>query len=168
MANREHGSGPKGDTEHLGTPKDMIEQQKQDTNFLSPIGNKKVKAKKDAFLKFMAENKHRDFIVFSHDNPDPDSLASAYGMYRILGFLGVNSIQMYFCGEISHPQNRAMKTVLKIPINVWTKTIENKIINEDDKPKPVFVFVDCISNSQQNMSIPFEPDIAVDHHKTPA
>lgn len=153
----------KGDKEYIGNT-NMANDSKDTPDVLSPIGNKKVKAKKDAFAKFVMENKHKEFIVCSHDNPDPDSLASAYGMYRILSFLGVSSIQCFYCGEISHPQNRAMRTVLKIPINPWSKAIETKFINEEEKP--VFVFVDCSSCNQKNMSIPFDPDVVVDHHKT--
>lgn len=129
----------------------------------SPIGNKKVKAKKDAFCKFVAENQQKQFVICAHDNPDPDALASAYGMYHVLSFLGIESIQMYYCGEISHPQNRAMKTVLKIPITPWTKPIENEFINAAEKP--IFVFVDCVGGGQKNMSIPFDPAIVIDHHK---
>jgi nanoRNase/pAp phosphatase (c-di-AMP/oligoRNAs hydrolase) len=141
----------------------MPDTEQEQVHLIPPIGNKKVKARKEAFCKFINENKQKPFIICAHDNPDPDALASAYGVYRILSFLGVDSIQMFYCGEISHPQNRAMKTVLKIPINVWTKPIENEFINANEKP--IFVFVDCVGN-QKNMSIPFDPQIVIDHHKT--
>lgn len=162
MDKRQPTGRSESNTEHLGNS--TMATETDTTITLSPIGNKKVKAKKDGFVKFVTENRHREFAICAHDNPDPDALASAYGMYRILSFLGVTAIQCYYCGEISHPQNRAMRTVLKIPINPWNKTLEAKLINEDDKP--VFIFVDCASTAQKNMSIPFEPDIIVDHHKT--
>lgn len=160
MDKRQRTDSKKLDSEYIENSQ-VVEADKE-TIIWPTIGNKKVKAKKDALVKFVSENKNKEFFVCAHDNPDPDAMASAYGMYRILNFLGASSVQCYYCGEISHPQNRAMKTVLKIPINAWSKSIENRI-SEDDKP--IFVFVDCASNSQKNMSIPFEPDIVIDHHK---
>jgi len=56
---------------------------------LSPIGNRRIKAKKDAFVKLVNENKDKKWIICSHDNPDPDSIASCFGISHILSFLGV-------------------------------------------------------------------------------
>ncbi len=132
---------------------------------LSPIGNKRVKQKKDQFCSFVNEHLSRPFYVCSHDNPDPDSLASAYGMKRILNFLGVEVVEIYYCGEISHPQNRAMQNVLNIPAKKWTPALAEEVNRLEEKP--VFVYVDCCQ-PQKNMSIPFEPSIAIDHHKNTA
>lgn len=126
---------------------------------ISAIGNKKVKQKLGAFCSFIQENKHRSFYICSHDNPDPDSLASCFGMMKAIQFLGVENTGIYYCGEISHPQNRAMQQVLEIPVKRWPKAIEH-----DGEP-PIFVFVDCC-NKQKNMSIQQEPSIVIDHHKS--
>lgn len=123
---------------------------------LSPLGNRRIKAKKDAFLKIVNENKDKKWVVCSHDNPDPDSIASCLGMFQILHFLGVDDKVVTYCGEISHPQNRAMINVLQLRITKW----EDLEIPND----AIFVFVDCSFN-QKNMSIKHSPRIVVDHHK---
>ena len=123
---------------------------------LSPIGNRRIKAKKDAFLKLVEERKDKKWIICSHDNPDPDSIASCLGMIHILTFLGVEDQVVTYCGEVSHPQNRAMINVLGLRITKW----------EDIKPPDdaVYVFIDC-SFGQKNISIEHKPSLVVDHHK---
>lgn len=129
------------------------------------VGNRKVKSKVDDFVALVNANKSKHFCICSHDNPDPDSIASAFGMQRIVTFSGVENSDLYYCGEISHPQNRAMYNVLDIPLKKWTKEIETDLASRLNDV--VFIFVDCVGN-QKNMSIPFEPIIAVDHHKAMA
>lgn len=126
---------------------------------LSPIGNRRIKAKKEAFVKLVNENKDKKWVICSHDNPDPDSIASCLGISHILSFLGVEDKVVTYCGEISHPQNRAMINVLKLQITKWE---DLEILGE-----AIYVFVDC-SFGQKNMSIPMGsklPKIVIDHHK---
>lgn len=123
---------------------------------LSPIGNRRIKAKKDAFVKLVNENKDRKWIICSHDNPDPDSIASCLGMSHILSFLGVEDTVVTYCGEVGHSQNRAMINVLQLRLAKW-----HDIEPLDDA---IYIFVDC-SFGQKNMSIKQMPRIVVDHHK---
>jgi len=123
---------------------------------LEPIGNKRIKARIDAFSKLVLDNKDKTWYICSHDNPDPDSIASSLGIKRILNFLGVESTKIVYCGEISHPQNRALVNVLQLRIDQWEGLTEDNDC--------MFVFVDC-SAGQKNMSIKKEPAIVVDHHK---
>lgn len=127
------------------------------------VANKKIKAKKEAFLSAVQENKTKKFFVCSHDNPDPDSLACCFAMKRILNFLGVEDVELLFCGEISHPQNRAMKRVLDIQIKRVTKNTDIYSGTE----KPFVIFVDCCPG-QNNVSLGLEANIAFDHHKVSA
>ena len=123
---------------------------------LSPIGNKRIKARKDQFVKLVAANKDKKWFVCSHDNPDPDSIASSFGMLWILSFLGVEDVSLVYRGEISHPQNRAMQNVLQLRIQRW-----DDIEEPDDS---MFIFVDCSFN-QKHMSIKKTPNVVIDHHK---
>lgn len=130
---------------------------------LNVLGIKRIKRRKEEFLALVKANKNKMWYVCSHDNPDPDSIASALGMKRILTCLNVDSVEIVYCGEISHPQNRAMINVLSIPIKRWTKIMEG--LYHDNRDNIVFLYVDCVGN-QKNMSIPFDPIIVIDHHKT--
>lgn len=125
---------------------------------LSPIGNRRIKAKKDAFIKLVNEHKDKRWIICSHDNPDPDSIASCLGMSHILNFLGVEDTVVTYCGEVSHPQNRAMINVLQLVITKWADL--------EPPSDAIYVFVDC-SFGQKNMSIKQMPKIVIDHHKIP-
>ena len=126
---------------------------------LSPIGNKKVKQRKEAFIKLVTEHKDKTWYVCNHDNPDPDSIASTLGIATLLRFLGVENVEVVYCGEVSQPQNRAMINVLNIGITKWEE-ISGKVQKDDSK----FIFADC-SYGQKNMSIKETPAIVIDHHK---
>lgn len=125
---------------------------------LSPIGNRRIKTKKDAFVKLVSEHKEKRWIICSHDNPDPDSIASCLGMVHILSFLGVEDSIVTYCGEISHPQNKAMINVLQLRITKWED------LEPSEDADAIYVFVDC-SFGQKNMSIKQMPNLVVDHHK---
>ncbi|MGM0604225.1 MAG: DHH family phosphoesterase [Halobacteriota archaeon] len=53
--------------------------------------------------------------VITHDNPDPDAIASALGFARLANTAGVEAGAYYF-GDISHQENRALVNLLEIPI----------------------------------------------------
>lgn len=126
-------------------------------NTLVPLGNKKVKHKLAAIKEFIELHKKQTFYICCHDNPDPDAIASAWGMLRVVNFLGAENAHIVYCGEISHPQNRAMTNVLTIPLKKW------KQLTPDDDA--IYIFVDCMNQQQKNMSISHDPHIVIDHHK---
>lgn len=126
------------------------------TAIIAPIGNKRVKSRKEAFLKLISDNKNKRWYVCSHDNPDPDSIASCIGMIHILTFLGVEDCRVVYCGEIGSPQNRAMVNVLQIHMHRWE--------TEEPPSDAMFIFLDC-AFGQKNMSIKETPSVIVDHHK---
>ncbi|KKM73861.1 hypothetical protein LCGC14_1406240 [marine sediment metagenome] len=128
------------------------------------IGNKKVKQKCDQLASFLQENTSKKFYICSHDAPDPDSLASGVAMLRILEFFGITSPYIYYCKDISHAQNKAMQNILQLPVKKWTKDIEQEAKQLGDDA--IFIFVDCAGKNQNNMSIPFDPHVVIDHHKT--
>ncbi|MFA9517132.1 DHH family phosphoesterase [Halopenitus sp. H-Gu1] len=53
--------------------------------------------------------------VVTHDNPDPDAIASAIGLQHIAEVAGVDADACYG-GEISHQENRALVNVLDISL----------------------------------------------------
>ncbi|MBS3818331.1 DHH family phosphoesterase [bacterium] len=96
-------------------------------------------------------------LIVSHDNPDPDSLASSWGLAFLLKKnLGINSTITYG-GLIGRAENRAMVKVLKIPLVPFTPTL----IQEHN----AILMVDCQPHTG-NSSLPEEsiPDMVIDHH----
>jgi len=128
------------------------------------VGNKKIKTKADALAKIITENAEKRFVVCVHNNPDPDALSSGLGMMRILNFYGIHTDKIYYSGEISHPQNRAMQVALNLPVKQWNDTIEKELAAEQDDC--VFIYLDVCGPEQKNMSIPFQPTVVIDHHKS--
>ncbi|ESS08236.1 MAG: exopolyphosphatase-related protein [uncultured archaeon A07HN63] len=53
--------------------------------------------------------------VVTHDNPDPDAIASALALTRIAEWAGVDS-EAYYFGEITHQENRALVNLLSLPL----------------------------------------------------
>jgi nanoRNase/pAp phosphatase (c-di-AMP/oligoRNAs hydrolase) len=54
-------------------------------------------------------------VLLPHDNPDPDSLASALGLERLLAKQGISSV-IALGGIVGRPENRAMVRELEIPL----------------------------------------------------
>ncbi|MFW6003993.1 MAG: DHH family phosphoesterase [Halanaeroarchaeum sp.] len=53
--------------------------------------------------------------IVTHDNPDPDSIASAAALQAIADHLGVEADILYF-GDIGHQENRAFVNLLEIEL----------------------------------------------------
>lgn len=54
-------------------------------------------------------------LIITHDYPDPDCLASAFGVQHLMNFWGVKSSVISFGGFVGRAENRAMIRVLNIP-----------------------------------------------------
>jgi len=139
------------------------ETLKQPSASQTAVGNRKIKQKAEQLAQLIVDNKDKEFFVCTHDNPDPDALASGLGVLRILNFLGVESDKIWYCGEIGHPQNRALQVALNVPVKGWTVEVEKAVAAKQDDC--FFIFVDVCGPEQTNMSIPYVPRIVVDHHK---
>lgn len=106
--------------------------------------------------KILAEMKGKKLGIFTHDNPDPDSISSAYTLKEIAKNFGVDADILYY-GEILHHKNRAMVNLLEIPM------INAK--DADLSKYSKFAIVDS-SGPGKNNSIPqnIEISIVIDHH----
>ena len=61
----------------------------------------------------------KPLAVVTHDNPDPDAIASAIALTRIAERFGVDS-EAYYFGEISHQENRALVNLLSLSLTATT------------------------------------------------
>lgn len=96
-------------------------------------------------------------LVVCHDNPDPDSIASAFGLQRIAEFVGVDEITVTYGGEISHQQNRAMINTLDIELDHFDRVG----LGEFDR----IAFVDhSVPNRNNPIPSNTDLDIILDHH----
>ena len=96
-------------------------------------------------------------LIISHDNPDPDSIASSWGLAHILKKeLGIKPTIAYG-GLLGRAENRAMVSVLKIPLVQFSPLIL--------KNSEAILMVDCQPYTG-NSTLPEEiiPDVVIDHH----
>jgi len=100
---------------------------------------------------------HERALIVTHDNPDPDSLASAVALAHIIEHLaGVDSVVAYG-GIVGRAENRAFIRVLKLPVMPLSRV--------DFEEFDLVCMVDT-QPEQGNHSLPASifPDVVIDHH----
>ncbi|MFC7214823.1 bifunctional oligoribonuclease/PAP phosphatase NrnA [Saliphagus sp. GCM10025334] len=96
-------------------------------------------------------------VIVCHDNPDPDTLASALALEAIATDQDVAETAIAYGGEISHQQNRAFVNRLEVDVD----PLEDLDIGEYG----CLAFVDhSMPTANTALDARFEPDVIVDHH----
>jgi nanoRNase/pAp phosphatase (c-di-AMP/oligoRNAs hydrolase) len=100
---------------------------------------------------------HRRALILTHDNPDPDSLASAVGLAHILEKAANLEVVVAYGGIVGRAENKALIRVLKLPV-----VPISRVVFEDHD---LICMVDC-QPEQGNHSLPSAhfPDVVIDHH----
>lgn len=100
---------------------------------------------------------HRRALVLTHDNPDPDSLASGVALAWLLETLAGVEARVAYGGIIGRAENRALIRVLKLPV----VPIARVVLDDYD----LICMVDT-QPEQGNHSLPPRhfPDVVIDHH----
>lgn len=96
-------------------------------------------------------------LILMHDYPDPDCLASAYGISQLLSFWGTKNIVISFGGFIGRAENRATIRFLNI------HTVPFVLLELKDFDR--VILVDCFPG-RGNVSLPAGKSIhaVIDHH----
>jgi nanoRNase/pAp phosphatase (c-di-AMP/oligoRNAs hydrolase) len=96
--------------------------------------------------------------VVTHDNPDPDAIASALALVRIARSVGVGADVCYF-GDISHQENRALVNLLDLDL---------VRLQRGDDPLADYGGIALVDHSRPgvNDGLPEETrvDVVIDHH----
>lgn len=100
---------------------------------------------------------HRRALVLTHDNPDPDSLASGVALAWLLGELAGVEAKVAYGGIVGRAENRALIHELKLPVVPVSRVVfddYDMICMVDTQPE------------QGNHSLPKRhfPDVVIDHH----
>jgi len=108
--------------------------------------------------------RRRGLAIFLHDNPDPDTIASALAVRRICAANGVRCC-LYYGGEIAHPENRLLVSTLDAPL------VQLKTSGEAARAAARHAKTALIESSipgQNNILPPgARVDIIIDHHPLP-
>ena len=96
-------------------------------------------------------------VVLTHDNPDPDALASAFALTQLVGSLNGISARIAFGGIVGRAENRTMVRELGIPLT------PARDLSFDDAD--LLALVDTQPGTGNN-SLPEsrDPTIVFDHH----
>ena len=110
-----------------------------------------------ALSEFLSD--HDSLAVVCHNNPDPDSLASAMALETIAFDADVDEVEVFYSGTISHQQNRAFVNLLDLDLNEFS----TDALSESE----LVAFVDH-SIPGENNEVPksVAVDIVIDHHST--
>jgi nanoRNase/pAp phosphatase (c-di-AMP/oligoRNAs hydrolase) len=100
---------------------------------------------------------HRRALILTHDNPDPDSLASGVALAWLLEALAGVEAKVAYGGIIGRAENRALIRTLKLPV----VPISRVALDDHD----LICMVDT-QPEQGNHSLPRRhfPDVVIDHH----
>jgi nanoRNase/pAp phosphatase (c-di-AMP/oligoRNAs hydrolase) len=99
----------------------------------------------------------RSLLIYMHDNPDPDALAAAIGLKRLIEHEAVTRATLALGGIVGRAENRSMVDVLKIPLT----PVEELAPGAYD----ALAIVDSQPGTGNN-SLPADRtvDIVIDHH----
>lgn len=149
--------GTPADRQHLATKLDRrIDARDALQSRLLGVANSPATVRSTRVREILTEI-DGELAVFTHDNPDPDAIASASALERIATRLDVTA-HTYFFGRITHQSNRALVNVLDLD--------PTKLSRGDSLPDAeAFALVDH-ANPGVNDSLPPETpiDLIFDHH----
>ncbi|MDQ1346713.1 MAG: hypothetical protein QG573_82, partial [Acidobacteriota bacterium] len=97
------------------------------------------------------------WLVLTHDNPDPDALASTAALALILRRRFKRQVTVAYGGIIGRAENREMVRSLRLPLS--------HLRNVNKRNYSAFAMVDCqpwSGNSQLPRTV--VPDLVIDHH----
>jgi nanoRNase/pAp phosphatase (c-di-AMP/oligoRNAs hydrolase) len=100
--------------------------------------------------------------VIIHNFPDPDAISSALGIMTLIKHLGFKFGDIYYTGEISHPQNRTLVSLLNIQMIDYN---ENPFTNGSDA-----ILIDTNNVGEESNQAYIKPEnvniiAVIDHHK---
>lgn len=130
-------------------------------------------SKISSFFSSVSKVKGKEVFIFCHDSPDPDAIASALAVREISKKFKIKS-SIYYGGEITHSQNKAMINVLDIPIMKIEDIDEDQIDKIKKKIKngaivvvdtPFFCRGNCLGPEILVDKNKRKADLIIDHHE---
>jgi len=94
--------------------------------------------------------------ILTHDDPDPDAIASAIALQAIADHLGVEADILYW-GDLGHEENRAFANLLEIELHAWEDV--------DHDEYDTLSLVDHTESAKEPLDLPI--DVLIDHRDPP-
>jgi nanoRNase/pAp phosphatase (c-di-AMP/oligoRNAs hydrolase) len=133
------------------------------TNALKSALESRITERTATLLKNVLQKVDGTVAIFTHNEPDPDAMASALAFQAICKHEGVKS-KIYYGGEISHQENIALVNLLEIELH-QIKSEDDVTVALNNSSKVVMIETAVPS---QNNPLPADmvPNIVLDHHST--
>lgn len=112
------------------------------------------------YLARMAEvlGQSRQVVIVPHDNPDPDALASAFGLRHLIGQYFGKRARIVYSGDVGCAENRAMVRLLRLPLE---KSEDFRVM-----ARVRIALVDCQpGGGNATLARSAKPTIVIDHHR---
>ncbi len=109
-------------------------------------------------LAAVIEDTRDGMAILTHDNPDPDSIASAVAMQAIATHLGVEA-DIFYLGDIGHQENRAFVNLLGIELYDWHAV-------EDEDEYDTIALVDHAKAAESDIDL--DVSVLIDHYEPDA
>ena len=102
--------------------------------------------------------KNSKIAIIMHDTPDPDALASAHGLQYLLKKKYNSSSDIFYGGEISHPENKAMINVLNLVVKPISEFYESG----------KYTLIALVDGTEHNIKLKdeYNINIIIDHHRS--
>jgi nanoRNase/pAp phosphatase (c-di-AMP/oligoRNAs hydrolase) len=113
--------------------------------------------KSDRLLRVLS--RQEQIAVSTHDNPDPDAIASGWGLVVLLDQKLGKRARLLGRGAIVRAENRQMLRLLEPPI---------ELVEELPSGDVALVLVDCVPGGKRHLGadVPIRPVAVIDHHPT--
>ncbi len=133
------------------------------TNALKSALETRITEKTATLLRKILQKSQGTIAIFTHNDPDPDSIASALAFQAICENEGLSS-KIYYGGEISHQENKELVRLLEIELHHIGNEEELSIALQNSSK---VVMIETAIPSENNV-LPKDivPNIVFDHHST--
>jgi nanoRNase/pAp phosphatase (c-di-AMP/oligoRNAs hydrolase) len=113
---------------------------------------------KIAHLKKVISEAAKGIAIVTQDNPDPDAIASALTLKRIITEMGKNA-DIIYGGEIGHEENRALVNLMGIEMMPFTRAKDLRGYSK------IALVESSIPGQNNHLEKDMIPDIIIDHHQ---
>lgn len=109
------------------------------------------------FMELVEFCRAKKVYIQTHDFPDMDAIASAFGLQRLLAYYGINATPCYQ-GRIDKLSTRRMTELLDIDIQPYSR------IQEQMRPEDIVICVDSQKNGGNITDFTGREVACIDHH----
>jgi nanoRNase/pAp phosphatase (c-di-AMP/oligoRNAs hydrolase) len=131
-------------------------------SLIREIEEHELRSNTERLVSIIKEAKEGGVAIFMHDNPDPDSIASALAFAEICKKFKA-PFKIFYGGIISHQENRALVNLIGAEFEgIEDPTSALEIVNQAGKVALIESSIPGINNSLPKDVV---PDIVIDHHE---